>query len=118
MDRFGDLERDFIGVENLREREANKATRQLNLALLAFDDDLPAECFGNEAVYDGDELVGIATSGGYGHRVGYSLAFAYLYNPALLEQGKELTVLTSLGERKAHVELDGVYDPKNERLRS
>jgi dimethylglycine dehydrogenase len=118
MERFVALERDFIGAENLRQREADKANRKLNLALLAFDDEVACECYGNEAVYIGDELVGIVTSGGYGHRVGYSLAFAYLYRPEWVVQGQAVTVLTSMGVRKAHVELDGVYDVKNERLRS
>lgn len=118
MQRFVDLSRDFIGADNLREREANKAERKLNLAYLVFDDDLPAECFGNEAVYEGDELVGLTTGGAFGHRVGKSLAFAYLYQPELVEQGREFTVLTSLGERRAHVAVDAVYDSGNERLRA
>ncbi len=118
MGRFVDLSRDFIGAENLRARLEDKANWKLNLAYMVFDDDLPAECFGNEAVYHGDELVGLITSGGYGHRVGKSLALAYLYRGELVAEGTELTVVTALGERKAHVEMDAVYDPGNEKLRS
>ncbi|NND82662.1 MAG: GcvT family protein [Gammaproteobacteria bacterium] len=115
MHRFIDMERDFIGAPIVRER-LEKGT-EIQLAYLAFDDDVACECYGNEAVFDGDELVGLTTSGGYGHRVGYSLAFAFV-KPELVEQGKELTVQTSLGIRKAHVEMDAVYDPANELLRS
>lgn len=118
MGRFVDLSRDFIGAENLRERAADKENWKLNLAYLVFDDEVPAECFGNEAVYHGDELVGLITSGGYGHRVGKSLALAYLYRGELVAEGTPLTVVTALGERKAHVEIDAVYDVKNERLRA
>jgi len=112
--RFLDTSRDFIGVEEIRKREEN-GTDTL-LAYLAFDDDIECECYGNEGVYHNGELVGLTTSGAFGHRVGYSLAFAYV-SPELVKQGQELEVWTTLGMRKAHVEMDAVYDPKNELLR-
>lgn len=115
MDRFIDTSRDFIGVEVVREREANGG--DIQLAYLAFDDDLACECYGNESVFHNGEHAGLTTGGAYGHRVGYSLAFAYI-KPDLLKQGVELEVQTTLGMRKAHVEMDAVYDPKNEKLRS
>ena len=114
MGRFIDTSRDFIGAENLREREKNGVETQL--AYLSFDDDIKAECFGNEAVYHGDEMVGLTTGGAYGHRVGRSLAFAYC-RPDLVVQDTPLQVLTSGGIRACHVEMDGVYDPSNEKLR-
>ena len=116
MDRFLDTSRDFIGAENIRERQANG--KSMKLAYLAFDDDVECEVFGNEAVYQGDKLVGLTTGGAYGHRVGYSLAFAYVDKDMTIEQGDEFTVLTSLGVRKAHAEMDAVYDAKNEKLRA
>ena len=115
MDRFIDSSRDFIGAEVVRQREAEGG--EIKLAYLAFDDDIACDCFGNEAVYHNGEHVGIVTSGAYGHRVGYSLAFAYL-KPELVEQGNKLQVFTSLGLREAHVEMDAVYDPTNQLLRS
>lgn len=115
MERFIDSGRDFIGAEVIRKREQNGG--EIKLAYLAFDDTLDCECFGNEAVYYNGELVGLTTSGAYGHRVGYSLAFAYV-KPELVEQGKQLEVMTSLGTRFAHVEMDAVYDPSNKLLRS
>lgn len=116
MERFLDTSRDFIGAENIREREANGKSMQL--VYLAFDDDVECEAFGNEAVYQGDKLVGLTTGGAFGHRVGYSVAFAYLDKEVIVEQGTKFTVLTSLGERKAHAEMDAVYDAKNEKLRA
>lgn len=113
--RFLDTSRDFIGAEEIRKREEN-GTNTL-LAYLAFDDDIECECFGNEAVYHNGEVIGLTTSGVFGHRVGYSLAFAYV-PPELVKQGQDLEVLTTLGMRKAHVEMDAVYDPKNELLRA
>ncbi len=115
MDRFIDSSRDFIGVEMIRDREANGG--EIQLAYLAFDDDVPCEIFGNEAVFKDGRHVGIVTGGGFGFRVGYSLAFAYV-EPQLVEQGMRLQVQTSLGMREAHVEMNAVYDPKNELLRS
>jgi dimethylglycine dehydrogenase len=115
MGRFIDLERDFIGCENLKQRKQDGYA--IELAYLLFDDDLPCECFGNEAVYHNGELVGLTTGGAYGHRVGKSTAFAYL-KPAIISAGLEVTVDTSIGSRSAHIEIDAAYDPANELLRS
>jgi len=114
MHRFLDTSREFIGVEAVRQRLDN-GTR-IQLAYLAFDDDVPCDVFGNEAVYHAGEHVGLTTGGAYGHRVGRSLAFAYI-DPALVRQDLALEVQTSAGMRRTHVETDAVYDPGNERLR-
>ncbi len=114
MDRFIDTSRDFIGCENLKERAAGDFTIQL--AYLVFDDDIPCECYGNEAVYHNGELAGLITSGAFGHRIGKSLAFAYL-KPKLITQGLEVTINTSVGTRAAHIEMEAAYDPTNEKLR-
>ena len=115
MDRFLDLSRNFIGSDNIKERQSKGVETQL--AYLIFDDEIPAECFGNEAVFDGEELSGIITSGAYGYRVGHSVAFAYL-NPSHCNEGKALRVETSLGSRKCHVSMNAAYDNDNEKLRS
>jgi len=115
MQRFIDLERDFIGCENLKQRKQDGYA--IELAYLQFDDDLPCECFGNEAIYHNGELIGLTTGGAYGHRVGKSLAFAYL-KPATIADGLEVTVDTSIGSRSAHIAMQAAYDPGNELLRS
>jgi dimethylglycine dehydrogenase len=115
MARFIDFERDFLGRDNLRQRQRDGYA--IELAYLLFDDDLPCECFGNEAVYHNGELVGLTTGGAYGHRIGRSTAFAYL-KPAVIGAGLEVTVDTSIGSRSAHIEMDAAYDPGNELLRS
>ena len=89
----------------------------IELAYLVFDDRVPAECFGNEAVYHNGELIGLTTGGAYGHRIGKSTAFAYL-KPAIIGAGLEVTVDTSIGSRSAHIEIDAAYDSANELLRS
>ena len=115
MERFLDLDRNFIGADNIRERLSMGV--KTKLAFLIFDDQIPAECFGNEAVFDGDNLSGIITSGAYGYRVGHSIAFAYL-KPNLCIEGSKLRVETSLGSRNCHVSIDPAYDKTNEKLRS
>lgn len=114
MARFIDTSRDFIGLESIKQRQTDGGNIQL--AYLVFDDEIASECYGNEAVYQGDALVGLTTGGAYGHRVGKSLAFAYI-TPSLVAQGVELEVLTTAGLRRCHVEMDAVYDPANEKLR-
>jgi dimethylglycine dehydrogenase len=115
MDRFIDTSRDFIGCENLKQRQQDGYA--IELAYLVFDDDLACECYGNEAVYHNGELIGLTTGGAYGHRIGKSLAFAYL-KPELIRAGLEVTIDTSGGSRSAHIEMDAAYDPANELLRS
>ncbi len=115
MERFIDTSRDFIGCENIKKRRSEGGSIQL--AYLLFDDDIACECYGNEAVYHNGELIGLTTSGAYGHRIGKSLAFSYL-KPELVKQGLEVTIDTSVGTRAAHVETDAAYDASNVKLRS
>ncbi len=115
MQRFVDTSRDFIGRDNLVQRMQNSVDQQL--VFIVFDDDIPCECWGNEAVYSEGILVGLTTSGAFGHRVGRSLAFAYV-SPEINQQSLPLQVLTTLGMRHGHVELNPVFDPDNARLKS
>ena len=115
MERFIDTSRDFIGCQNIKKRQAEGGTIQL--AYLLFDDDIACECYGNEAVYHNGELIGLTTSGAFGHRIGKSLAFAYL-KPAMVTQDLEVTIDTSIGTRAAHIEMEAAYDATNEKLRS
>lgn len=79
--------------------------------------DTDRDVIGSEAVYDGERIVGIVTSGGYGHSVRKTLAFAYV-DPQYDTPGTRLDVMM-LGDRYAAVVLDGpVYDPRNERMRA
>lgn len=76
-----------------------------------------ADARGSEPIYLGDELVGRATSGGYGWRLGKSLALA-MVRPDLAELGSKLEI-EILGERyPVTVIEESPFDPKNEKLRS
>ncbi|MCZ6721831.1 MAG: FAD-dependent oxidoreductase [Proteobacteria bacterium] len=113
MERFVDWEKPgFIGKEALLAQK--DAAPRFALACLALDAG-DADAVGNEPVYASGRIVGITTSGAYGHRVGRSLAFAYL-EAALAATGLEVEIL---GERRAAEPLTRpAYDPENRRLRA
>ncbi len=67
------------------------------------------DIYGGEAVMQGGRVVGVCTSGGFGHATGKSLAFAYV-EPGATE-GLEVVIL---GERRALTLLDApAWDPTN-----
>ena len=69
------------------------------------------------SVWQGDQVVGLVTSGGYGHRIGKSIAHAYVRSDLAVE-GEKLEV-EILGQRTpAVVGTEPLYDPDNERLRA
>ncbi len=76
-----------------------------------------ADCVGSETVYLGGKRVGQISSGGYGHGVQKSLAFAYV-KPEASAPGTELEVHVLADMRKARVLEEAVYDPANEKPRS
>jgi dimethylglycine dehydrogenase len=113
MERFIRLDKpDFIG------RDASLILQQrgprMQLVYLSVDA-TDSDCVGNEPVYAGDELVGLTTSGAYGHAVGQSLAFAYV-PPDKIGPGTEFDVLVFGERRKARVLADAAWDPGNVRL--
>ena len=73
---------------------------------------------GNEPAYGSDgQVMGIGTSGAYGHSVGKSLGFVYVA-PEYEAPGSTFE-LDMLGVRRtATVLADAAYDPANEALRA
>jgi dimethylglycine dehydrogenase len=76
-----------------------------------------ADARGSEAIYQGEEIVGRATSGGYGWRVGKSLALAMI-RPDLADVGAEFEIAILGTRHKATVIEDSPFDPDNNALRS
>ena len=66
-------------------------------------------------MWAGDRLVGLATSGAYGHHVGRSLALAYVDQEALDE---DLTVFVVGEPRAAEILPEIPYDPTGTKLRA
>jgi len=115
LERFVAFDKgDFIGRDALlRQRQEGVRRRLATLEV----DVLDADCWGNEAIWAGDRVVGITTSGGYAHWLGRSLAVAYI-DAGLATPGTRLTV-EILGERCPAVVLaEPPFDPENRRPRS
>lgn len=114
IERFVKLDKDFTGKAAVQQRKQDGAQGKIVYLEVAPGDN---DAVGGEAITIGERVVGLTTSGGYGHRVGKSLAFAYV-DTDTAEPGTEMTVWL-LGEgRKATVMADPVYDPASERLRA
>jgi dimethylglycine dehydrogenase len=116
LDRFISLKKPgFHGREGLLAgKEAGLANQLVTMEVLGVTD---ADARGSEPIWQGDDLVGRATSGGYGWRVGKSLALA-MVRPDLAQLGTELEI-TILGKRyKAVVIADSPFDPDNNALRA
>jgi dimethylglycine dehydrogenase len=115
LERFVAFDKgDFIGRDALL-RQRRDGVRKC-LATLAVDA-VDADCWGNEAVWADERVVGITTSGGYGHWLGQSLAVAYV-DAEVAGPGRSLAV-EILGDRRPAVVLaEPPFDPGNRRPRS
>ena len=115
LQRFVRMDKgDFLGRDGLAAREGAAANRFVTMEVHGVTD---ADARGSEPILRGDTLVGRTTSGGYGWRVGKSLALA-MVSPHFGEIGTELEVVI-LGERhRAVIIPESPYDPTNERLRA
>ncbi len=80
-------------------------------------DDPRSVCLGSEPVRIAGELCGRVTSGGYGSRVGRSIAFAYV--PAALAVAGTHAEVEVFGEWvPAEIVEGALYDPFGERIRA
>ncbi|MGB7656194.1 MAG: FAD-dependent oxidoreductase [Novosphingobium sp.] len=115
LDRFISLKKPgFHGKDALLAgKDAGLANQLVTMEVLGVTD---ADARGSEAIYQGGELVGRVTSGGYGWRVGKSLALA-MVRPDLAAVGTELEVLILGERRKAVIIADSPFDPENHALR-
>ena len=116
LDRFISKKKPhYHGKECLLERQ--EAGLNWQFVTLEVMDVTDADARGSEPIYNGDELVGRATSGGYGWRVGKSLALA-MVRPDHAAPGSELEISILGNRHKAVVIEDSPFDPENEALRA
>ena len=116
LDRFVRLDKPaFPGREALlRERAAGgPADRLVPLLVEECGADAPATA----SVFHNGEPVGIVTSGGYGHRIGWSIALAYV-RADIAVPGTPVEVGMFGHARRAVVAPEPIYDPSNQRLRA
>jgi dimethylglycine dehydrogenase len=76
-----------------------------------------ADAYADECILKDGQTVGRVTSGGFGHRVGKSLAMGYVRTD-LACPGQNLEVEILDEKRPAVVVKSPVYDPENKLLRS
>ncbi len=116
LDRFVHPNKgDFIGRDALmqwRERGFENA-----FVTLEVHDVTDADALGNNPIYQDGRLVGRATSGNYGFRVGKSLALA-MVQPDLAIEGNRFDIRILDRMYKATLIAESPYDPENIRLRS
>ena len=114
MQRFIKLDKDnFTGkAATLAQKEADRTLQLVYFEVDASDSDVR----GNEPIFSGDDVVGLTTSGGYGHFTKKSLGFGYV-PPALSAPGTVLQVSLLDELCDATIVADPAHDPANERLR-
>ena len=114
LGRFVSYDKEFKG----RAATVARGDGDLDLMLVYAEvEATDADCRGNEPVYDGERLMGITTSGTWGHSVGKSLAFAYV-DPAFADPGSTFDIAIMNERRPATVLAEAAFDPKNEKPRA
>ena len=117
LHRFVNLKKKngFLGKDALLEWEKRGFDNAfVTLEVMDVND---ADVIGNNPIYKNNEVVGRATSGGYGWRMNKSLALGMVH-PDQSKVGNDLSI-EILGKRyKCKVLNDSPHDPENEKLRS
>jgi len=113
LERFVDFSKSFIGREATLSRKLLGINTKLVYLEVDADD---TDCLGNEPVLNGEQIIGVTTSGAYGHTVRKSLAFAYVH-PQYADTGTNFEIRI-LGQKcSATVLKEAAYDPQNLRLK-
>jgi len=115
LDRFIHMQKeDFIGRAALAERQSSPAWRFVTLEVHGVVD---ADARGSEPILKDGNLVGRTTSGGYGWRLGKSLALAMI-KPEQAEIGAEVAISILGTSHKATIIPETPFDQQNMRLRA
>ncbi len=105
--------RKFVGHDEMLRRE--HAEDRWRMELMQIDSDGGIDPFYLHPVFAEDKVIGIVTSGAYGHRTGFSLALAYLVEHH--ESAGQSMEVEVIGRRFPATILDKPsYDPNNNRL--
>ena len=105
-------DRAFIGRDAMLERKAKDDRWDMVLLEIHNPEFDP---FYAHSVLQGDEIVGVVTSGAHGHRTGKTLALAYLRN----RTARDSLTVSILGRKtQATILSDAPFDPENLRLKA
>ena len=113
------LDHEFVGRAAFEAESARGPERRLVTLVVEPDPDDPADVIGDEPIWHDGNVVGWVTSGGYGHRVGLSLALGYV--PAALvtpEQANDFEIEILGRRRPATLQFEPVYDSPGRRMRA
>jgi dimethylglycine dehydrogenase len=114
MERFIRLDKqDFTGkAASLSRKQKGQRMKLVYMSV----DNTDSDCVGNEPVYRNGKVVGVTTSGAFGHATGKSLAFAYV-PPDATAEGTEFEIMMFGEMRKARIIPESIWDPDNSRIR-
>ncbi|MBL6782416.1 MAG: FAD-dependent oxidoreductase [Alphaproteobacteria bacterium] len=116
LDRFVHLNKgDFIGRDALVKWQEKGFANEL--VTMRIDNVEDADVLGGNPMFHNGEMVGRATSGNYGFRVGQSLALA-MVPPALADIGTKFTIDILGKPYDAEIIEESPFDPNNEKLRA
>ncbi len=102
---------EFIGLKALIAQKEKGLRRRL--CCLTIDSE-PLLAMGKEAILDGDRVIGLVTSGGYGYTIQKPIVYGYLpmdYS----RPGTRLYIEVAAKRYEAIVEKEPLYDPENKR---
>ena len=116
IERFVDFDGDFVGKDATVARRDQDAPLSMVLVYCEISDG-ETDMRGNEPAYDGDgNVIGVATSGAFGHAVGKSLGFVYV-TPDFEAPGSTFEIDMLGTRRTATVLAEPAYDPDNATIR-
>ncbi len=105
---------DFIGRNALLTQKENGSTRRLCCLTIHSGPLMP---IGKEAILDGDKVIGLVTSGGFGYTMKKPIAYGYLPMD-YAKPGTRLQIEVAAQRYEATVEKEPLYDPENLKIRS
>ncbi|MBT5435351.1 MAG: FAD-dependent oxidoreductase [Alphaproteobacteria bacterium] len=116
LDRFVHLNKgEFKGRQGLTEWQQRGFGN--TFVTMIVHDVKDADVLGNNPIYSNGDLVGRATSGGFGYRLNESMALA-MVKPEVSAVGTKLTIEILCETFNATICEESPFDPKNERLRA
>jgi len=105
---------DFIGRRGLMAQKENGIARRLCCLTIQSGPLMPV---GKEAILDGDKVIGLVTTGGFGHTIKKPIAYGYL-PIQYAHPGARLQIEVAAQRYEAIVEKEPLYDPENLKVKS
>lgn len=114
LDRFVRFDKgEFIGKETLQSQSAQEQKWHLSCFTIDVDDQ---DAVGGEPIICDGEVVGIVTSGAFGHTVGKSIAVGYIPPSRLNSEDVSIEIIGD--PKNAQIVTEPLVDPKGLRMRS